>query len=128
MLVNLSTTPGYPDDAEAVLIVELDGLRETVDEHGHRVRDICHSNNASEIREAEDDAKRAELWATRKGAIGAFGTIAPNYYLVDGVVPRTKATGHHAPSARDRRGTRANHRQRVPRRRRQSAPLHSLRR
>ncbi len=82
--------PGYPDDAEAVLIVELDGLRETVDEHGQQVRDICYSNNASEIREAEDDAKRAELWATRKGAIGAFGTIAPNYYLVDGVVPRTK--------------------------------------
>lgn len=82
--------PGYPDDAEAVLIVELDGLRETVDEHGQRVRDICYANNTSEIREAEDDAKRAELWATRKGAIGAFGTIAPNYYLVDGVVPRTK--------------------------------------
>ena len=82
--------PGYPDDAEAVLIVELDGLRETVDEQGQRVRDICRANNSSEIREAEDDAKRAELWATRKGAIGAFGTIAPNYYLVDGVVPRTK--------------------------------------
>ena len=82
--------PGYPEDAEAVLIVELDGLRETVDEHGQRVRDICYANSTSEIREAEDDAKRAELWATRKGAIGAFGTIAPNYYLVDGVVPRTK--------------------------------------
>ena len=82
--------PGYPEDAEAVLIVELDGLRETVDEHGQRVRDICRTNNSSEIREAEDDAERAVLWATRKGAIGAFGTIAPNYYLVDGVVPRTK--------------------------------------
>ena len=82
--------PGYPEDAEAVLIVELDGLRETVDEQGRRVREICRANNSSEIREAEDDAKRAELWATRKGAIGAFGTIAPNYYLVDGVVPRTK--------------------------------------
>ncbi len=82
--------PGYPEDAEAVLIVELDGLRETVDEQGELVRKICRTNNASEIREAEDEAMRAELWATRKGAIGAFGTIAPNYYLVDGVVPRTK--------------------------------------
>ncbi len=82
--------PGYPDDAEAVLIVELDGLRESVDEDSERVRSICGSNGASEIREAEDEGKRAELWATRKGAIGAFGTIAPNYYLVDGVVPRTK--------------------------------------
>lgn len=82
--------PGYPEDAAAVLIVELDGLRESVDEDSERVREICKANRVSEIREAEDDVKRAELWATRKGAIGAFGTIAPNYYLVDGVVPRTK--------------------------------------
>ncbi len=82
--------PGYPEDAEAVLIVEIDGRQEMVDEDSDRVRSICESNRASEVREAEDEAKRAELWATRKGAIGAFGTIAPNYYLVDGVVPRTK--------------------------------------
>ena len=43
-----------------------------------------------EIREAEDEETRAKLWETRKGAIGAYGTIAPTYYLVDGVVPRTK--------------------------------------
>ncbi len=82
--------PGYPEDAEAVLIVELDGLTEAVDEQSEIVDRICNSNGASEIREADDPAKRADLWATRKGAIGAFGTIAPSYYLVDGVVPRTK--------------------------------------
>ena len=82
--------PGYPADAEAVLIVELDGLTEAVDEHYAVVEEICNRNGASEIRQADDPAKRAELWATRKGAIGAFGTIAPSYYLVDGVVPRTK--------------------------------------
>lgn len=82
--------PGYPADAEAVLIVELDGLTEAVTEQSALVETICHKNGASELREADDPAKRADLWATRKGAIGAFGTIAPSYYLVDGVVPRTK--------------------------------------
>ena len=82
--------PGYPEDAEAVLLVEVDGLATTVAEQSSTVREICHNNNASEIREAEDQSERDALWATRKGAIGAFGTIAPAYYLVDGVVPRTK--------------------------------------
>ncbi len=82
--------PGYPADAEAVLIVELDGLTEAVDEQYEIVEKICNDNRASELRAADDPAKRADLWATRKGAIGAFGTIAPSYYLVDGVVPRTK--------------------------------------
>ncbi len=82
--------PGYPADAEAVLIVEVDGLTEAVDEQSALVEKICNNNGASELREADDVEKRADLWATRKGAIGAFGTIAPSYYLVDGVVPRTK--------------------------------------
>jgi glycolate oxidase len=82
--------PGYPADAEAVLIVEIDGLTEAVVEQAALVDGICNKNGASELREADDPEKRADLWATRKGAIGAFGTIAPSYYLVDGVVPRTK--------------------------------------
>ncbi|MEX0762183.1 MAG: FAD-linked oxidase C-terminal domain-containing protein [Dehalococcoidia bacterium] len=82
--------PGYPADAEAVLIVEVDGFTEAMEEQAARVEEICMANGASEFRRADDPAKRAELWATRKGAIGAFGTIAPSYYLVDGVVPRTK--------------------------------------
>ncbi len=82
--------PGYPAEAEAVLIVELDGLTESVDEGYEIVERICNENGAMELREASDPARRADLWATRKGAIGAFGTVAPSYYLVDGVVPRTK--------------------------------------
>jgi glycolate oxidase len=82
--------PGYPADAEAVLIVELDGLTEAVEEQADLVRSVCNRNGASELRTADEPGRRAELWATRKGAIGAFGTIAPSYYLVDGVVPRTK--------------------------------------
>ncbi len=82
--------PGYPDEAEAVLIVEVDGLKEAVEEQTETVLAICNKNGAMEIREAEDEETRAKLWETRKGAIGAYGTIAPTYYLVDGVVPRTK--------------------------------------
>jgi glycolate oxidase len=82
--------PGYQADAEAVLIVEVDGLREQVDEQSAQCEAILRRNKASELRSAVDAARRAELWATRKGAIGAMGQLAPNYYLVDGVAPRTK--------------------------------------
>ncbi len=82
--------PGYPAEAQAVLIVEVDGLVESVQEQTETVLDICNRNGAMEIREADDEETRAKLWETRKGAIGAYGTIAPTYYLVDGVVPRTK--------------------------------------
>jgi len=82
--------PGYPDEAEAVLIVEVDGLVEAVEDDTEVVLDICRKNGAMEIREADDEETRVKLWETRKGAIGAYGTIAPTYYLVDGVVPRTK--------------------------------------
>ncbi len=82
--------PGYPAEAQAVLIVEVDGLIESVEEQTETVLAICNKNGAMEIREADDEETRAKLWETRKGAIGAYGTIAPTYYLVDGVVPRTK--------------------------------------
>jgi glycolate oxidase len=82
--------PGYPAAAQAVLIVEVDGLIESVEEQTETILAICNKNGAMEIREADDEETRAKLWETRKGAIGAYGTIAPTYYLVDGVVPRTK--------------------------------------
>ena len=120
--------PGYPEDAEAVLIVELDGLRETVDEQGELVRKICRTNNASEIREAEDEAMRAELWATRKGAIGAFGTIAPQLLSRRRCCAAHQAARRHAPGARDWRGVGSDYRQCIPCWRRQSASMHPLRR
>lgn len=82
--------PGYPPDAEAVLLVEVDGIRETVAEEAAHIEAVCRKNGASDFRSSDDPVRRAELWATRKGAIGAFGNLRPNYYLVDGVVPRTK--------------------------------------
>ncbi|NQW16346.1 MAG: FAD-binding protein [Chloroflexi bacterium] len=82
--------PGYPAEAKAVLIIEVDGLRETVEEQSEQIEAICRQNRVASYEASDDAARRAELWAARKGAIGAFGNLRPNYYLVDGVVPRTK--------------------------------------
>ncbi len=81
---------GYPTDAGAVLLVEVDGLRESADELMEQVRSILEVNEAFGLRLARDAAERDLLWAGRKGAIGALGRIKPNYYLHDGVVPRTR--------------------------------------
>ena len=83
---------GYPNDAGAVLLVELEGLAEEVQEVSEEVTAALWDAGATEVRAAEDDAERERLWLGRKTAFGAFGSIAPNYYLVDGVVPRTRLT------------------------------------
>ena len=81
---------GYPDDAGAVLLIELEGLVEEVDEIGREVESALWDTGASEVRAAEEVEEREQLWKGRKGALGALGSLAPNYYLVDGVVPRTQ--------------------------------------
>jgi len=81
---------GYPIDAGAVLLIEVDGLREAVAEQAAAVREVCMVQGAREVREAEEETERARLWAGRKGSISALGRLAPNYYVLDGVVPRTK--------------------------------------
>ena len=81
---------GLPLDAEAVLIIEVDGLRESVEEQSDAVLSICKQNHARDVRVAEETADRERLWSARKGAIGALGRLAPNYYILDGVVPRSK--------------------------------------
>ena len=81
---------GYPDGAGAVLLVEVDGLRESVEEEAEEIEQVCRRYNPMEIRAAMDPAQRDRLWAGRKGVLGALGRLAPNYYLVDGTVPRTK--------------------------------------
>ena len=88
--VETARSMGYPTDAGAVLLVEVDGLREDVDEEGQEVERICHEHGAREVRIAEVAEERERLWAGRKGALGALGSLAPNYYLVDGVVPRSR--------------------------------------
>ena len=87
-----SVHAGYPEGAGAVLLVEVDGLREAVEEAaGEGVR-VCRGYDPIEIRSASDADERENLWAARKSVLGALGRLAPNYYLVDGTIPRTKLT------------------------------------
>ncbi len=81
---------GYPAGAGAVLIVELDGVAEQVEEDVAAVESICRQAGAFEIRTAADEAERALLWRGRKSAFAAMGRISQSYYVQDGVVPRTK--------------------------------------
>lgn len=81
---------GFPTDAGAVLIIELDGLEAGLDPLTARVLEVCRENHAREVRMARDDAERVALWKSRKRAFGAVGRLAPNYCTQDGVVPRTK--------------------------------------
>jgi glycolate oxidase len=81
---------GFPRDAEAVLIVEVEGLIEHTERSMKLVRDICTRSGAREVRVAKDETERQLLWKGRKGAFGAMGALAPNYYVQDGVVPRSQ--------------------------------------
>jgi glycolate oxidase len=81
---------GYPMDAGAVLLIEVDGLREDVDDTTEEIARICQRAGASEVRAAKSKAERDLLWKGRKMAIAAMGRLAPAYYLHDTVVPRTK--------------------------------------
>jgi glycolate oxidase len=81
---------GLPTDAGAVLLVELDGLAVGLDAEADRVRAVCATHGAREVRTARDDAERAALWKCRKRAFGAVGRLAPNYCTQDGVVPRSR--------------------------------------
>src|SRR3989442_1371603 len=79
---------GYPTDAGAVLLVEVDGIAESTRELMAAITAILAQNQGYAMREAQTPAERELLWAGRKGAIGALGRIKPNYYLHDGAVPR----------------------------------------
>jgi glycolate oxidase len=81
---------GYPEDAGAVLLIELEGLKEEVGEIGVQVEAALWETGAVQVKVAESAEERENLWVGRKGALGALGSLAPNYYLVDGVVPRTQ--------------------------------------
>jgi glycolate oxidase len=81
---------GFPLDAGAVLIMEVDGLEVGLDGEAERITAIAKKNNAREVRRAATDAERLLLWKSRKQAFGAVGRLAPSYCTQDGVVPRTK--------------------------------------
>ncbi len=85
-----SVAPGYPAGAGAVLLVELDGVVEQVEDDSAEVERICADCGAFEIRAATDEVARALLWKGRKSAFAAMGRMATDYYVQDGVVPRTR--------------------------------------
>jgi glycolate oxidase len=81
---------GLPLDAGAVLLIEVEGVKEVIDRSAQIVEDLCHKTGAREIRIARTEEERHLYWAARKGAFGAMGRLAPNYFLHDAVVPRSQ--------------------------------------
>jgi FAD/FMN-containing dehydrogenase len=88
--VEESVHAGYPLDAAAVLIIELDGMIDGMDRQAHKIMEICKRHNVREVRQAKDEKERTELWAGRKGAFGAVSRLRPSYLVCDGTVPRTR--------------------------------------
>lgn len=89
-MVEAATHAGYPLDAAAVLLIEVEGLAEAVEEQAGHITAICRSCGARDVRVAQSAAERDLLWKGRKNAFGAIGRVSPTYYVQDGVVPRTK--------------------------------------
>jgi glycolate oxidase len=85
-----ATHAGYSTDTPAALIVELDGVAVEVDAEFARVQEICARNGTTHVRVAGDPAERAVIWKGRKAAFAAMGRISPDYFVQDGVIPRTK--------------------------------------
>src|SRR5579859_955541 len=89
-MVEQATHAGYPMDAAAVLLIELEGLREAVEEQVEQIRQVATACHAREFRVAKSAEERELLWKGRKNAFGAVGRVSPTYYVQDGVVPRTQ--------------------------------------
>jgi glycolate oxidase len=89
-MVEEATHAGYPLDAAAVLLIELEGLKESVEEQVEQIREVCEACHAREFRVAKSAEERDLLWKGRKNAFGAVGRMSPFYYVQDGVVPRTQ--------------------------------------
>lgn len=81
---------GYPTDAGAVLLIDVEGVRDGLDEMVARISEICRKEGAYEIRVPKSEQERQKLWSGRKGAFGAMGRLAPSFYVQDGVIPRTQ--------------------------------------
>ncbi len=81
---------GLPTDAGALLLIEVDGPREAAEEQAAAVVETCRAHKAREVRTAKDEREREALWKARKNAFGAVGRVAPDCYVQDGVIPRTR--------------------------------------
>ncbi|MEO1234396.1 MAG: FAD-linked oxidase C-terminal domain-containing protein [Myxococcota bacterium] len=85
-----ATGAGYTLGAGAALVVELDGPEAGIDASFARVRSLCEAQGSEKIRVAQSEAERALIWKGRKAAFAAMGRLAPNYFVQDGVIPRTR--------------------------------------
>ena len=81
---------GLPTDAAAVLLIEIDGPATALPGQAERIVEIAHLHGVRSVRVARDDAERATLWRGRKSAFGAWGRTGKSFYVLDGVVPRTR--------------------------------------
>jgi glycolate oxidase len=81
---------GYPREAAAILLCELDGTNEEVSQQVLRVRELMQQRGAIEVRTAKDEQERATMWKGRKAAFPAVGRISPDYYCMDGTIPRKR--------------------------------------
>lgn len=88
--VERATQAGLPQDVAALLIIEVDGVEDDLDEQINRITAVCDREGAREVRPARDQTERDELWASRRGAFGALGQLMPSYLVLDGTVPRTR--------------------------------------
>ncbi|SEI45864.1 glycolate oxidase [Azotobacter beijerinckii] len=84
---------GYPVEAEAILLCELNGVEADVHDDCERVRRVLEQAGATEVRQARDEAERARFWAGRKNAFPAVGRLSPDYYCMDGTIPRRELPG-----------------------------------
>jgi glycolate oxidase len=87
--VEQSIKCGFPLDCATVLIIEVDGLTDDMEQQAQAIADLCRKHGAREVRVAKNDAERTALWAGRRGAFGAVARITPSYLVCDGTVPRT---------------------------------------
>ncbi len=82
--------PGFPPDAAAVLLIEIDGIETELDAMAGAILAVCRANHCRDVQQARDEETRTKLWKGRKNALGALGKICKAYYTHDGVVPRSK--------------------------------------
>jgi len=88
--VERATHAGLPQDVAALLIIEVDGLEDELDEQVEEIMEICQREGAREVQAARDQAERDRLWTSRRGAFGSLGQLMPSYLVLDGTVPRAR--------------------------------------
>ncbi|MEI6044628.1 MAG: FAD-linked oxidase C-terminal domain-containing protein [Chloroflexota bacterium] len=88
--IEAATQVGYPTTTKAVLLIECEGFPPALEQQAKAIEEVCRKEGVLEFRTAKDEAEREALWKVRKGAFGAVGRMSSDYYVVDGVVPRSK--------------------------------------